>query len=166
MKIKENLLKNMQENSGYLLSMDYKLYKEVILKLTKPFINKKIDKVVSPEMKGMLYGPLVAQKLKIPFAPIFKAGRVPKKFVIGKKYVDYSNKQKGLEIGKIEIKKGDRVLFVDDEFESGASGKAVIKMVEKLGGKIRGISIIYNKLTENEEKFFKKYHLNYLIKLK
>ncbi len=163
MKIEEELINKMKESGGYLITMDYNLYKKIISDLARPFHGTKIDKVVSPEMKGMLYGPLIAQKLKIPFAPIFKEGRVPKKFVLTKKYVDYSKKSKSLEIGKSEIKRGDRILIVDDEFESG---KAIINMIEKLGGKVIGIAIIYNKLNQKAEEFFKKYKLNYLVKLK
>lgn len=166
MDLKSELKKNMHENSGYLISADFSLYKRVIRGMIKPFKDKKIDKIIAPETKGLFFGPTVAYKLGKPFIPAFKSGRVPKQFVVSKKYRDYSKKIKSLDVGKITVEKGDKILFVDDVFESGASGKALINLIEKLGGKVVGISVVYNKLKEDEEKFFRDYNFQYLIKMK
>lgn len=164
MEIEKQLKERMNIDNGYLIPSYSKLYRDTINLMIKPFKNKKIDKIISPEMKGMFYGPTIAYKLKIPFSPIFKAGRIPRKIAIGKSYKDYSKKEKRLEIGKIQIKKGEKILIVDDIFESGKSGKAMIQLIEKLGGKIIGISIVYNKLKSKDEQFFKKYNFKYIIK--
>lgn len=164
--MKTKLKERMEKDSGYLIPAYPQLYRKIISQMIKPYKNEKIDKIISPEMKGILYAPTIAYRLGIPFIPLFKEGRIPKKFVIGKTFVDYSKKKKRIEVGKITIKKGDRILFVDDAFESGKSGRAIIELIERLGGKIVGISIIYNKLSENNEKFFNKYNFHYLIKIK
>ena len=80
MNIQSELKRNMKENSGYLITSDPLLYRKVIQRLTNPFKNKRIDKIVAPESKGLFYGPTVAYNLNKPFVPIFKSGRVPKKF--------------------------------------------------------------------------------------
>ncbi len=165
MKFQEELKKQMKKNSGYLIQLDISLYKKVINLMIKPFKNKRIDKIVSPEMKGMFYGPTIAYKMNLPFVPILKKGRVPKIFVVRKSFKDYTKKKKTLDLGKETIKKRDKVLIVDDVFESGESGRVIIKMIERLGGKVVGISIVYNKLNKKEEDFFKSYNLNYLVRL-
>ncbi|OIO80425.1 hypothetical protein AUJ84_03640 [Candidatus Pacearchaeota archaeon CG1_02_32_132] len=165
MDLTKELKLNMKENSGYLIASNQKLYKKVIDELTKPFRKVEIDKVVAIESKGFLYGSTISYKLNKPFIPLFKSGRVPKKYVLSKKYKDYSHKIKSLDIGKISIHKGDRVLIVDDAFETGQSGKAAIELVEKLGGMVIGISIIYSRLKEKDEKLFKKYNLKSLLKI-
>lgn len=163
--MEEELIERMKLESGCLITSYPKLYQKIISKLIEPFKNEKITKVVAIESKGYLYGPLIAYKLKIPFIPIFKSGRVPKQFVETKKFKDYSKKIKSIDVGKMTIKKGDKILLIDDVFETGESAKAAIKIIEKLGGKIVGISIIYNKMNKKEESFFNKYNLHYLVKM-
>ncbi len=165
MDFKEELKKEMRENSAHLIPMNVKLYKKIISKLIEPFKEKKIDKIVSLEAKGFFYASIVAYKMKIPFSPIFKGGRkIPKKLLYGQSFVDYSGDKKSLEIGKMQINKGEKILIVDDVFETGESAKAAIKLIEKSGGKVVGVSIIYNKLNEKKEKYFNKYDFNYLLK--
>ncbi len=166
MKIQAELKKRMKEDSGYLITAYPKLYRKVISAMIKPFKNKDIDKIMSPEMKGMLFGPVVAFKMNLPFVSIVKGGRIPKKFILSRTFKDYTNNTKTLNIAKITVNRGDKILLVDDVFESGKSGKAIIKMIEKLGGKVVGISLVYNKLNEKNENFFKKYNFHYCVKMK
>jgi len=166
MKIEKVLKLRMKKDSGYLITADPPLYKKVIDEMIKPFSKKKITKIMSPEMKGMLFGPTIAHKLGLPFVSIIKGGRIPKRFVISKSFKDYSKKEKSIEIAKRTIKKNDKILIVDDVFETGETGKAIIDIIERLGGKVIGISIIYNKLKKKDEDFFKKYNFHYLVKLK
>lgn len=164
--LKKELKKRMHKDSGYLITAYPELFKKIITELIKPFEDKKIDKIMSPEMKGVFYGPTIAYKLNKPFITILKSGRIPKQFVISKKYKGYSKKIKTIDIGKITLKKGDRILFVDDVFETGESAKAAIDLIERLGGKIVGISVIYNKLEKKDEDFFRKYNFHYLVKMR
>jgi adenine phosphoribosyltransferase len=163
--MKKELIERMKLESGCLITTYPLLYKKIISNLIKPFKNKKITNIMAIESKGYFYGPTIAYKLKIPFVPIFKSGRIPKQFVESKKFKDYSQKIKSIDIGKITIKKEDKILLIDDVFETGESAKAAIKIIEKLGGEIIGISIIYNKMNKKEESFFKKYNLHYIVKM-
>jgi len=165
-KFKAELTERMKKDSGYMITAYPRLYNKVITELAKPFRKEKFDKIMSPEMKGMLFGPTVAYNLKKPFVCIIKQGRVPESFVVGKRFKDYSKKYKTLQIAKPTIKKNEKILIIDDFFESGESGKAIISLIEKLNGKVVGISIIYNKLKKEDEEFFKKYNFHYLLKVK
>ncbi len=166
MKIEKELKERMYKDSGFLITAYPSLYEDVIKRMTKPFIGMRVDKVMSPEMKGMLYGPTIAYNLKIPFVSILKEGRIPKKYVISKSFNDYSKKEKNLQIAKRTIRKGEKILLIDDVYESGESGKAIISLIKKLGGKVIGISVIYNKLNKKDEIFFDKYNFHYLVKMK
>lgn len=165
MKLQEELKERQEKDSGCLITAYPKLYKKVINEMIKPFENEKFSKVISPEMRGIWFGPTIAYKMKLPFITIMKGGRIPPQFVVGKDFKDYTNKKKRLEVAKITVEKGDKILLVDDTFDSGASGKTIIKLIEKLGGRIMGISIVYNKLNKKDEEFFKKYNLHYLVKI-
>lgn len=166
MNLQEELKKQMSESSGYLITANPILFKKVIDEMVKPFKKEKIDKIISPETKGLFYGPTAAHILNKPFIAIFKSGRVPQQFVVSKKYKDYTEKEKSIDLGKITISKGERILLIDDTFESGESGKAAINLIEKLGGKVVGISVVYDKLNSKNEKYFKKYNFKALVKIK
>lgn len=164
MKIKDLLKKHYKENSGYLVLSNSELHKKVINEMIKPFKNKRFTKVMAAEMKGLLYGPTIAYKLNLPFVPILKDGRVPKDVVISRRFKDYSKKTKSLQVGKITVGKGDRILLVDDIYETGETGKNVIEMIEELGGSVEGISVVYNKFSKKDEDYFKRYNFHYLVK--
>jgi len=164
--LKEELKERMHKDNGYLISAYPKLFRRVISELIKPFKGKKIDRIMAPEMKGVLYGPTIAYKLRKPFTLILKSGRVSPQIVMSKKYKDYSGKTKSIDVGIGTINKGDRVLFVDDVFETGESAKAAIKLIENLGAEIVGISIINNRMNKKDEAFFKNYDFHFLIKMK
>lgn len=157
----------MKEESDYLIPGNADVFKKIVNDLTKPFKNKKINKVIAVDMKGLMYGPAVANKLGVSFTPILKGGKIKNrdKVLETKKLVDYSGKEKYFEAFKISIKKKDKILLVDDWFDSGNTGKEIIKLIESLGGKIVGISVLFNQLNEENEKYFNKYNYHYLIKL-
>jgi adenine phosphoribosyltransferase len=157
----------LKEESDYLIPSNTKIYPKIINDLVKPFKKTKIDKVVSIDMKGLMYGPIVSNKLKVGFVPILKGGKIKRreKVVETSKIIDYSGKEKYFEVLKNSIEKGDKILLVDDWFDSGNTGKEVIKLIESLGGNIIGISVLFNQLSSENELFFKKYDFHYLIKL-
>jgi len=156
----------MKEESDYLIPSNAEVFRKITNDFAMPFRNKGINKVVAVDMKGLMYGPAVATKLNVSFVPILKGGKIKdrEKALETKKLIDYSGKEKYFEAFKDSIKKGDNVLSVDDWFDSGNTGKEIIKLIEKLGGKVAGISVLINQLDEENGKYFKKYNYNYLIK--
>ena len=161
--LKRQLREEIKKGSVYSLASDADLFQKVIIEMTKPFKNKGITKVIAPEMKGLFYGPIIAYNLKLPFVAVLRKERLSKKDVLIS-YKDYSKKSKKLGIEKKSIKKRDKILLVDDIFETGGTGRAVIKLIGKTGARIKGISTIYNKLNERDANFFKKYNFHYLIR--
>jgi len=118
-------------------------------------------------MKGLMYGPVIAYKLKVPFVPILKGGKIQnRQKAVMKELIDYSGKKKSIEMFKSSIEKKDKILLVDDWFDSGNTGKAAITLIEELGGKVKGISVIFNQLNPRSEKFFKKYNYHFVVRLK
>jgi len=157
----------MEEESEYIIPENGEVFKKIINDLTKPFKNKKITKVVAIDMKGLMYGSPVANRLGTSFVPILKGGKIKNrgKVLETKKIIDYSGKKKCFEAFKDSINRNDKILLVDDWFESGNTGKETIKLIETLGGKVVGISVLFNQLNAENEKYFNKYHYHYLIKL-
>ena len=135
--------------------------KNLVNDLSKPFSKSKIDKVIGLESLGFISGTGVALKLKAGFVPVRKGGRSPlkKKDMIVHSVKDYTGKKKTFELAKHSIKKGDKILIVDDWVETGHQIKNVIKMVEKLGGKVIGISVLVAEKNRKTKVLFDNYNL-------
>jgi adenine phosphoribosyltransferase len=118
--------------------------RNLILDLSKPFRKVAFDKVASPEALGFIIGGAVAQKLGKGFIPIRKGGALPtrRRHIARVSFVDYTSNKKSLEINRSLVSIGDRILIVDDMVETGAQVKAVIKLIERSGGKVIGISVL------------------------
>lgn len=144
---------------------DYKSLNKLTKDLAKPFKNIKVDKVIGLESLGFIIGPLVAKELKCGFVPIRKLGKSPTKpnDKASIKFIDYSKNEKGFEINKSSIKKGNRLLIVDDWVETGSQVKAAIKLLEKLDAKIVGVTAFSSEENEKTNELFKKYNLHYVV---
>ena len=96
--------------------------------------DKKIDKVVAIEARGFFFGMLLAQSLNVPFVPVRKPRKLPRKVVSQSFDLEYGSDT--LELHEDAIKPGDKVLIHDDVLATGGTAEAVCKMVESLGGQI------------------------------
>ena len=94
----------------------------------------KVDKVVAIEARGFFFGMLLAQALKVPFIPVRKSGKLPRKVVSQAYDLEYGSDV--LEMHEDAIQKGDKVLIHDDVLATGGTVKAVCKMIESAGGQI------------------------------
>ena len=92
------------------------------------------DLIVGPESRGFIFGVPVAYAEHKPFIPIRKEGKLPCE-TIGVEYELEYGKAK-LEIHKDAIKKGQKVVIVDDLIATGGTTKAMIDLIEKLGGEV------------------------------
>jgi len=137
------------------------VFSQVIDEMVKPFMDVGVDKVVGIEARGFILAGAVAYRLKSGVVAVRKAGRLPGK-VISKEIIDYSGKVKVLEIQQDAIDQGERVIIVDDWFESGNQAKATAYLVEKLGGKIVGFSVIVDETNNKTKEFLNRYGYYYL----
>ena len=125
------------------ITREVDLFNDIVKYLSAPF-NERIDYVVAPESVGWLLGIAMANELNVGFIPIRKSGKLPyqKDLIASKNYVDYSKKEKGIEIKKDLISRGNRVLIVDDWIETGACIKCCKELLLELGIDIIGLASI------------------------
>lgn len=102
--------------------------------------NKQIDKVVAIESRGFFFGMLLAQSLKVPFVPVRKPGKLPRKVITQSFDLEYGSDV--LELHQDAISPGDKILIHDDVLATGGTAEAVCKMVESLGGQIMQCNFI------------------------
>jgi len=91
-----------------------------------------LDKVVGIDARGFIFGSVLAYKLNTGFVPIRKKGKLPYKTVSESYTLEYGTSV--VEIHEDAIRKGERVLIMDDLIATGGTISAATRLVERLGG--------------------------------
>lgn len=123
--------------------------------------NLKVDKVVSIESRGFIFGSLLAHKLNAGFVPVRKPGKLPAEKISETYSLEYGTDS--LEIHKDAINPGEKVLIHDDLLATGGTVEAVCKLVEKLGGEIVGIVFLIELSFLNGREKLNKYNVSTVI---
>lgn len=108
--------------------------------LTDEYSSKKINTVIGVESRGFIFGAPLAYQLGAGFVPVRKPKKLPAETVSVSYELEYGSDT--LEIHKDAIGEGHKVLIVDDLLATGGTARAVVDLVEKLGGDIVGLSFI------------------------
>ena len=112
------------------------------LKLAIDKMQEKIEKlefdvVVGAESRGFLFGMPIAYNLNKSFVPVRKKGKLPGETISESYDLEYGSAT--LEIHKDAIKPGQKVVIIDDLIATGGTLEAIVKLVERLGGKVSRI---------------------------
>jgi len=112
----------------------------VIDALRAHFAGHGIDRVVGIEARGFIFAPAVAYALSAGFVPM----RKPKKLPAPTERVEYDLEYgtDAVEVHRDGIEPGHNVLIVDDVLATGGTAAAAAKLVEKLGGRVAGLSFV------------------------
>ena len=92
-------------------------------------LNRTVDVVCAVESRGFFFGPLLAQRLNVPFVPIRKKGKLPGDTISYSYDLEYGSAT--IEIHKGVIKPGQNVLIHDDLIATGGTVKAAIELVRQ-----------------------------------
>jgi adenine phosphoribosyltransferase len=120
------------------------------------------NKVVGPEARGFIMGTPFAYATKTGFVPVRKPGKLPADTLSYTYDLEYGTDT--LEIHKDAIRKGDKILIVDDLLATGGTVEAVINMIEKLGGEVVGLVFLIELSFLNGRDKIKDYNVYSLIK--
>jgi len=99
-----------------------------------------IDLIMGAESRGFIFGTPLAYNMHKGFVMCRKKGKLPCETVEESYMLEYG--EAILEIHKDAIKPGQKVLIVDDLLATGGTAKAMIRLVEKLGGEVVGLSFL------------------------
>ncbi|MDF2878957.1 MAG: adenine phosphoribosyltransferase [Clostridia bacterium] len=97
------------------------------------------DVIVGPESRGFIFGVPTAYKMNKGFVPVRKPGKLPYEHLAQTYDLEYGSST--IEIHTDAIQKGQKVVIVDDLLATGGTTKAMIDLIEKLGGEI--VKIVY-----------------------
>ncbi len=98
------------------------------------------DVIAGPESRGFIFGMPIAYNNNKPFVLIRKAGKLPCETVSIDYDLEYGKAT--IEMHKDSVKKGQKVLIVDDLIATGGTTEAMVKLVESLGGEVVGIVVL------------------------
>lgn len=99
-----------------------------------------IGKIVGIDARGFIFGAVLAYKLGIGFVPVRKKGKLPYKTISATYSLEYG--EDTVEMHVDAIKKGERVVIVDDLIATGGTLSAATQLVEQLEGDIVECAII------------------------
>ncbi len=92
------------------------------------------DLIAGSESRGFIFGMPIAYELHKPFVLIRKKGKLPRETVSVSYELEYGTAE--LEMHRDAIKPGQKVVLVDDLIATGGTSKAMISLVEQLGGQV------------------------------
>jgi adenine phosphoribosyltransferase len=122
------------------LMLDPQGFRRTVDELVQPYAGTKIDLVAGIEARGFILGGAVAHQLSCGFIPVRKKGKLPG-LTVGQEYsLEYGVDM--IEIHSDAVKRGQSVLIVDDLIATGGTAEAACRLIDKVGGKIVGLSFI------------------------
>jgi adenine phosphoribosyltransferase len=101
---------------------------------------KDIDLVLGMEARGFIFGPALAYRLNAGFVPVRKPGKLPAETVKISYELEYGSN--ALEVHRDAIKKGQRILIVDDLLATGGTAAATADLASGLGAQIAGLAFV------------------------
>ena len=137
--------------------LDPILSNEIVDAFIERLKGENIDAIVGVESRGFLFGFLLANKMKIPFIPIRKVGKLPGETLKYKYDLEYGSAE--VEVHKSEIKKDWNIVVHDDLLATGGTSCAASELIQKLGANVAAftfvISLDYLNGSEKLEKYSK-----------
>jgi adenine phosphoribosyltransferase len=129
--------------------------------LVSHYQDKQIDKVVSVEARGFIFGGLLAYRFNCGFIPVRKPGKLPAETIALEYSLEYGINT--VEIHKDAIDKDEKVLIFDDLLATGGTVHATCQLVEQLGGSVIGCAFLINLAFLNGADKLSKYDVFSLI---
>ncbi len=100
----------------------------------------KVDTVIGIEARGFIFAPALAYHLGAGFVPVRKPKKLPAETASISYDLEYG--QDTLQIHRDAVGSGHRVLIADDLLATGGTAKAVVDLVEGLGGTVVGLVFV------------------------
>jgi adenine phosphoribosyltransferase len=100
----------------------------------------KVDAIAVVESRGFTFGSAMAYKLGTGVILVRKPNKLPAQKIKEEYALEYGTDS--LEMHADAVRKGQRVLIVDDLLATGGTALAVARLVERLGGKVSAVAFV------------------------
>jgi len=122
------------------LLKDGPAWASVIDHLAARYHTARVDLVVGVESRGFIFGGALAHQLKAGFVPVRKRGKLPAPTIEEEYELEYGRDV--LAIHQDAIRKGQRVLVVDDLLATGGTMAATFKLLTRLEATVIGAAFL------------------------
>ncbi|MGO8837843.1 MAG: adenine phosphoribosyltransferase [Limisphaerales bacterium] len=119
---------------------DARLFTGAIDLLTEKFKPGAVDAVVGIDARGFIFAAAAAAKLQTGFVPVRKKGKLPYKTIEQDYSLEYGQATMAMHVDA--LKRGARVLLIDDLLATGGTSAAAAALVQKLGANILEIGFL------------------------
>lgn len=101
---------------------------------------REAEAIVAIEARGFIFGGVLADRLKIPFLPVRKKGKLPAATVKVGYALEYG--EECVEMHLDALHRGQKVVIIDDLLATGGTAAAAAELVERCGGEVRGLAFL------------------------
>lgn len=108
--------------------------------LAAQYEGTRVDAVVGVEARGFIFAPALAYHLGAGFVPVRKPRKLPAETASISYDLEYG--QDTLQIHRDAIGNGHKVIIADDLLATGGTARAVVDLVESLGGEVIGLVFV------------------------
>jgi len=120
------------------------------------------DVVVAPESRGFIFGMPIAYNKCKGFVPIRKKGKLPAETVSQEYELEYGTAT--IEMHIDALKKGQKVVILDDLLATGGTAKAMIKLIESVGAEVVGLCFLIELEALEGKRFLEGYNVKTILK--
>ncbi len=142
----------LQDENGFGLALDG---------MQEYAVSRKAEKIVAIEARGFLFGAALADRMDLSLVIARKPGKLPYRTLAQEYDLEYGTDK--IEINEDAVTKDERVLVVDDLIATGGTLSAACQLVERMGGKVVGISSVVGLEFLPYRERLKGYDINYLV---
>lgn len=143
------------------LLADTESFRALIDDLVGFFKDVQVDKVLGIDARGFLLAAPVAYALDKGISIVRKKGKLPYQTIVTEHDLEYGRGT--MEIHIDAVKKGEKILIIDDVLATGGTAEAAVKLVEKLGGKVVGLGFLLELQEFNGRNKIKGHNIQSLI---
>ena len=114
---------------------DAQLFSQLISELREKCKPWDFDKIIAIESRGFILGSALAHSMEKGFVMVRKQGKLPGETISNTYDLEYGADT--IEMLPSSIKRGEKVIVLDDVLATGGTALATGQLVEKMGGEIQ-----------------------------
>jgi adenine phosphoribosyltransferase len=114
--------------------------REAVERLAEWAAPREPDLILGAEARGFILGGALAYRLGCGFCAARRPGKLPAKTISASYALEYG--ENALEVHADAFANGTRVLVHDDVLATGGTVKAILDLVEQLGGEVVGVAFL------------------------
>jgi adenine phosphoribosyltransferase len=108
--------------------------------MVEPWQGSQVQAVCGVESRGFIFAAAIAQKLGAGFVPLRKPGKLPPPVMYADYQLEYGTDRLEARVGT--VRKGERVLLIDDVLATGGTLGAARHLLGQLGADLIGASVV------------------------